>query len=98
MLASFTKIGKQRKTMKLRLSLVEDWHKAWKWSSMRFMGVTGIAELVLHYFKDLPQEVAQYIDPHVLSWIATGSFLLAGLGRITQLEKPNDVQPPPASK
>lgn len=75
---------------RIRLHLVDDWHKAWKWSSMRFLGLSGTAELVLHYFKDLPQEVTQYIDPHVISWVATGSFLLAGLGRITQVEKKDD--------
>lgn len=78
--------------MTIKVRLVEDWRKAWKWSSMRFLGLSGTAELLLHYLKDVPQEVSQYIDPHVLSWIATGSFLLAGLGRITQVEKQDDGQ------
>lgn len=76
----------------LRLKLVDDWHQAWKWSSMRFLGISGLAELILKYFKDIPQEITQYIDPHVLSWIATGSFILAGVGRLTQVEK-KSVQP-----
>lgn len=81
----------------MKLRLVDDWHKAWKWSSMRLMGLSGTAELALHYFKDLPDTVAIYIDPHVLSWIATGSFILAFLGRITSMEKKDDAQPPSAS-
>ena len=77
-----------------RLRLIDDWHKAWKFSSMRLMGLSGLAELTLHYLKDLPQEVAQYIDPNVLHWIATIAFVLAGFGRITQVESKNEpVQP-----
>ncbi len=73
-----------------RLRLVDDWHKAWQWSSVRLWGVSGLAELTLHYLKDLPQEVAQYIDPGVLHWIATIAFILAGAGRLTQVEKKHD--------
>lgn len=79
--------------MTYKLKLVDDWHKAWKWSSMRLFGLSGVAELGLRYFKDLPQEVTQYIDHNILSWIATGSFVLAFLGRVTSVEK-SDVQPP----
>lgn len=81
----------------MKLQLVEDWRKAWKWSSMRLMALSGTAELALHFFKDLPAEVTIYIDPKVLSWLATGSFVLAFLGRITSVEKHNDVQPPQSS-
>lgn len=76
--------------MGFRLRLVDDWRRAWKWSSMRFLGLSGAAELVLHYFKDLPQEVTQFIEPKVLSYVATSSFILAMLGRVTQVEKHND--------
>lgn len=59
---------------------------------MRFLGLSGTAEIALHYFKDLPQEVTQFIEPKVLSYIATGSFILAIAGRLTQVEKKDDRQ------
>lgn len=79
----------------MKLRLVDDWHQAWKWSSMRFLGLSGFAELVLKFYKDIPQEVSQYIEPKVLSYIATGSFILAALGRITQVDKHDDTQQRP---
>jgi hypothetical protein len=81
----------------MKLRLVDDWHQAWKWSSIRLMGLSGTAELALRFFKDLPTEVTQFIDPKVLSYIATGAFVLAFLGRLTQVEKHDDVQPPKPS-
>lgn len=81
----------------MKLRLVDDWHKAWKWSSVRLMALSGTADLALHYFKDLPDAVAIYINTDVLSYIATGAFILSFLGRVTQVEKKNDVQPPQSS-
>ena len=80
-----------------RLHLVSDYKQAWKWSSMRLLGLSGIAELALKYFKDLPSEATQFIDPKVLSYVATGAFLLAFLGRITEMKKGSDVEPPKSS-
>lgn len=77
----------------MKLRLVEDWHQAWRWSSMRLMGLAGTAELALHFFKDLPTEVTQYVEPKVLSYLATGSFILAFLGRVTQVDH-EPPQPP----
>lgn len=71
---------------RIRVSLDKEAHLAWKFSSVRFAALGGIAEVVQHYLKDIPQEVTQYIDPHVLSWVSTASFLLAILGRVTQVE------------
>lgn len=79
----------------IKVTLDNEWHRAWKFSSVRLAFLSGVAEIILKYLKDLPQEVAQYIDPHVLSWVATGSALLAVIGRMTQVEvvKSEPVQP-----
>lgn len=82
--------------MSIKIKLVDDWKKAYKFSSMIFLAVSGGAEALLHYIHDVPQEVAQYIDADILKWIATVSFFLVGAGRVTQVVRTNvpSDQPP----
>ena len=73
----------------LRIRLVDDWKQAHRWSSMRFLAIGGAAALVL---KTTPDSVLAYAPGWMLqglSIVSIASFFLAGLGRVTQVEKPN---------
>jgi hypothetical protein len=76
----------------IRLRLIEDWKQAHKWSSMRFLALSAALQGALQ----APAYITQYLPQWVLQWTSIASFVclfLAGLGRITTLEK-KDVQPP----
>jgi xanthine/uracil permease len=80
--------------LNVRLRLINDWRQAHKWSSMRFLAVSAALQASLQ----APAYVTQYLPQWVLQGASTASFaclFLAGLGRITKLEK-NDVRDPNA--
>ena len=80
----------------LRLRLIDDSNKAWKFSSIRFLTVGGAIQGAL---QTAPGSVTQYVPQWALSTAGTISFaciIMAGLGRLTVVEK-NDVKPPDAS-
>ena len=80
----------------LRLRLIDDSNKAWKFSSMRFLAVGGAIQGAL---QAAPGSVTQYVPQWALQAAGTISFaciIMAGLGRLTVVEK-NDVKPPDAS-
>ena len=75
------------------MRLVEGWHRAYKWSSMRFMALGGVAQATVIA---CPATIAQ----HVPEWIFQGLSIFsvvcifcAMAGRITTTE-PQNVQPP----
>lgn len=75
----------------IRIKLIEDWHQCWRWSSMRFLALGAALQGALQ----APAYVTQYLPSWVLQATSTASFaflILAGLGRITRVEK-HDVQP-----
>lgn len=77
-----------------RIRLVDDAKDWWRWSSLRLMAVSGAIQAVLLAF---PAALAQYVPSWVMSWLATTSLIiliLAGVGRISQVEKANEPQPP----
>lgn len=79
---------------RLRLRLINDWHQAWRWSSIRLMAVSGVLQAVLLAF---PEKMAQYVPYWVMSTLATTSLailLLAGFARITKVENLNVPEPP----
>jgi hypothetical protein len=74
--------------MGMKLRLIEDWHHAYRWSSMRFLAAGGTAQLAL---ATAPQRVLDYAPQWALQGLSAFSLaciLLAGLGRITTTEKP----------
>lgn len=81
----------------MKLRLVPDWHQAWKWSSVRLMALSGSIQTALVAF---PTTLSQYIPQHILSTLSTISLVilvLAGLGRVTEVEKHNEPKSPPAA-
>lgn len=79
--------------MGMRLRLVDKWHEAYRWSSMRFLAAGGVAQLAL---STAPQRVLDYAPQwalQALSIFSLGCILLAGLGRITTTEKPSCPSP-----
>lgn len=74
----------------VRLRLVNDWHNAWKWSSIRFLLIGGAIQTGLLAF---PDKLLQYVPNWLLSALsvfALGCVIAAGIGRITTTEPPND--------
>lgn len=77
------------------IRLVDGAGEFWRWSSIRLMAVSGAIQAVLLAF---PATLAQYVPSWVMSWLATTSLLilvLAGIGRISQVEKANEPPIPP---
>lgn len=69
--------------------LVDDAHRAWKWSSMRFLALGGVIQGAIVTTPDAVKE-------HVPEWVLQGMsvfalfcIIAAGVGRITTTEKPN---------
>lgn len=70
----------------VKLRFVDDWHQAWRWSSIRFLAVGGAVQVALLAF---PAQLAQYIPGPVLSGLATFSLICTiagGIGRITTID------------
>lgn len=73
-----------------RFRLVDDAHRAWKWSSMRFLALGGVIQGAIVTTPDAVKE-------HVPEWVLQGMsvfalfcIIAAGVGRITTTEKPNE--------
>lgn len=78
----------------MRLRLIDDWHLAWKWSSVRLVAASVAIQTALLAF---PDKLAQYVPQPVLSTLATIALLvtvLAGVGRITTTEASNEPAKP----
>lgn len=74
----------------LRLRLIDDWRQAWKWSSMRFLGI-GIA--IQGVLQTAPGSVTQYVPQWILQTAGTISFacmIAAAFGRVTKVERKDD--------
>lgn len=72
------------------MHLVEDWHQAWRWSSMRCLAL-GVA--IQGTVVTCPAQVAQHIPEWVwqgLSIFSLACMLAAAVGRVTTMDKPND--------
>ncbi len=73
-----------------KLRLVDDWHQAWRWSSIRFLAVGGVVQTSLLSF---PGALQQYLPPKVLSGLAMFALFCligGGVGRITTIEPKKD--------
>ena len=71
----------------LRVSRVDGWKQAPRWSSMRFLALGGAAQLAL---VTTPQRVLDYAPGWALqamSVLSLACIFLAGLGRVTKVEK-----------
>jgi len=71
---------------KMRLKLVDDWRHAWRWSSMRFLGLGGTIQLAI---VAAPDKVTEHVPEWVmqgLSTFALACIVLAGAGRMTKVE------------
>lgn len=72
---------------KIRLRLIDDYHKAWKFSSMRFLAIGAACQAAvmgadrIGYSQHVPDWVLS-----TLSTIAVFSTLFAALGRVTTTE------------
>ena len=72
-----------------RIRLVDDWKQAHRWSSMRFLAIGGAAQLAL---ATVPQRVLDYAPGWALQALSVTSLacvFLAGVGRLTNVEKVN---------
>lgn len=72
---------------KLRLRLTNDWHQAWRWSSVRFLAIGAVAQGAV------VSSDRMGLSAHVPEWVLSGlsTFALfcifaAGVGRITTTE------------
>lgn len=80
--------------MTLRLRLIDGWHHAWKFSSIRFLALGAACQTAVI---TTPPQIAAHIDEHVwqgLSYFSLACIVLAGAGRITTTEKPNEPRVP----
>ena len=76
------------------MRLIDDWRRAWKWSSVRFiaLGATVQTSVVT-----CPAQVAQHVPEWVwqgLSVFSLVCMLAAAAGRVTTTEPKHDLQPP----
>lgn len=73
---------------RLRVRLVDDWHQAWRWSSVRLIAVSAALQTVLLAFP-----LKDYVPTWIIQGIATGILvitLLAAAGRATVMEKADE--------
>ncbi len=80
----------------LKLRLIDDYHKAWRFSSMRFMALGVSCQGAVVTSDRLG--ISQHVAPWVLSALSTSALacmVAAGLGRITTTEPRNEplIQP-----
>lgn len=74
----------------MKLRLIDDWHRCWRWSSVWFMAAAAAAQTALM----IPGLVLQYAPQWLLQTLATIAIIGAFIGRLTTTEKPHDLQPP----
>src|SRR4051812_37635827 len=87
-----------RGSSRMRLRLIEDWHRSWRWSSMRFLALGGAAQVALI---GAPGRVLDHTPEWVLqslSVLSLACVLLAAAGRVTVLEQPNEPKSPPPAE
>lgn len=78
----------------LKLRLIDDWRKAWKFSSMRCIALGAACQGAV---VATPYQVAQYVPHWVWSSLSVFSLfclIAAGVGRVTTTEPRNEPQPP----
>lgn len=83
-------------TTTLRLRLIDDWKRAWRWSSVRLLAIAVAVQTTLLAFP-----LKDYVPQWIISTLATAALLItlaAGLGRITTTEPANEPQSPPPSQ
>jgi hypothetical protein len=84
--------------MEMKLRLIDNWHRAWRWSSIRFLALGGVTQAAL---LTTPATVLQYVPQWALQGLAVFSLacvLAAGLGRITTTTEKSScpLSPPPS--
>lgn len=78
----------------IRARLVDDWHRAWRWSSVRLsaLGVLGFGtfasfpSLAVQCWNALPASVRDRLPDHVAYIVAAMTCLTILLGRVTSLK------------
>lgn len=73
----------------IRLRLIDGWHRAWRWSSIRFLAAGATIQGVV---VTCPAAVSQHVPEwvwQVLSCFALACMIAAGLGRVTTTEPSN---------
>lgn len=72
------------------MRLIDDWHKAWRWSSMRFLALGAVTQTSV---VTCPAAVAQHVPEWIwqgLSVFSLACMIAAAGGRVTTTEKPNE--------
>jgi hypothetical protein len=76
----------------MQFRLIPDWKHAWRWSSVRLVGVAAGMQITLMAF---PQQLQANLPP----WLLQGASILclvgAALGRITTTEPQHEPTVPP---
>lgn len=80
----------------MKLHLVEDWHRAWRWWSVRFAAVVGllpeliyrVAEAAEHLLPALSQPVLENLPPWLRSVAAVMALIAVALRLVRQPERP----------
>lgn len=71
------------------MRLIDDWHRAWRWSSMRCIALGAVTQTTV---VTCPAQVAQHVPEWVwqgLSIFSLFCILAAGASRITTTEPPS---------
>jgi len=80
----------------MKLHLVEDWRRAWRWWSVRFAAVVGllpeliyrVAEAAEHLLPALSQPVLENLPPWLRSVAAVMALIAVALRLVRQPERP----------
>lgn len=64
----------------MKRKLVDDWNKAWKWASVRFM---AIAAAIQGAWMFIPEDMRNSIPHDMLQQITVALLILGLIGRIT---------------
>lgn len=80
----------------MKLQMVEDWHRAWRWWSVRFAAVVGllpelayrVAEAAEHLLPALSQPVLDNLPPWLRSASAVLALIAVALRLVRQPVKP----------
>lgn len=74
----------------VRLVLIDKWHHAWKFSSIRFLAVGAAIQGAV---VTCPAAISDHLPTWIMSGASTVAFIcmiLSGLGRITTTEKTHE--------
>lgn len=75
----------------LRLRLIDDWRKAYKFATIQFatffVFLFGLGPSLVNSWSFIPDDLKNALPQGTARWLALAAFLLTLLGRVTKLDR-----------